>query len=466
MENQHVSYILAPSGNLTVFINGIEYPVDSKDPDMGEILSILDSDTPDVSRLMRLLNIGQSIIAKLNDNIEIRDGVLYYKERPLNNSLTQRIIDFVRGDYPVKALVNFLENLMQNPSATSVNELFDFLESKGLPIDNAGYVHAYKVVRKDFYDKYSGTILNSIGAVIKKQRNEVDDVRERECSFGLHVGAMSYIKSYGNASDRVLLVRFNPRDAVSVPKDCNFTKLRVCEYEVLREIENQLEDSNYTNYAHLEDGEDDDCIDDTEGDDYKSLGYENDYDGFLCCVECGSSPDYCECDRCTLCKALLSWCECAYCDNCGELEGNCECCEDCEDCTCHDSAFLVDEDPPVRSDELVSLEKTNCFDDGYIVGFTHAKQGLPLAGGVTCPMDIAQPRYWVFGYWKGFNDMQMESNDTQTQDNCYNDGYIVGFTDARGGWSNWGEAKIPPVAEVPAFWLSGYRDGYASGESS
>jgi hypothetical protein len=32
------------------------------------------------------------------------------------------------------------------------------------------------------------------------------------------------------------MVRFNPKDAVSVPEDCDCQKLRVCKYEILEEI--------------------------------------------------------------------------------------------------------------------------------------------------------------------------------------------------------------------------------------
>jgi hypothetical protein len=36
----------------------------------------------------------------------------------------------------------------------------------------------------------------------------------------------------------VVKVKINPRDVVSVPRDCDFQKLRTCRYEVLAEIDN------------------------------------------------------------------------------------------------------------------------------------------------------------------------------------------------------------------------------------
>jgi len=34
-------------------------------------------------------------------------------------------------------------------------------------------------------------------------------------------------------------VKVNPKDVVSVPYDYNYSKMRVCEYEVLREVEDK-----------------------------------------------------------------------------------------------------------------------------------------------------------------------------------------------------------------------------------
>ena len=34
-----------------------------------------------------------------------------------------------------------------------------------------------------------------------------------------------------------MIVRFNPKDAVSVPTDCECQKLRVCKYEVIGEFD-------------------------------------------------------------------------------------------------------------------------------------------------------------------------------------------------------------------------------------
>ena len=62
------------------------------------------------------------------------------------------------------------------------------------------------------------------------------------CSNGLHAGALNYVASYGSveSNDRIVIVKINPEDVVSVPSDCNCEKLRTCRYEVVGEYQGEL----------------------------------------------------------------------------------------------------------------------------------------------------------------------------------------------------------------------------------
>ena len=171
-------------------------------------------------------------------DVSVQDGVVFYKGHEVHNTLTDRIVEFAEEGAPVEHMVKFLDNLMDNPSHRAVNELYDFLELRGMPITYDGCFQAYKAVRSDYTDKYSGEIDNSPGAVVSMPRNQVDDNRDRHCSEGLHVGAWDYAGPdgwYAGHGDRIMLVKVNPRDAVSVPSDHGCTKLRVCKYKVVRE---------------------------------------------------------------------------------------------------------------------------------------------------------------------------------------------------------------------------------------
>ena len=136
----------------------------------------------------------------------------------------------------------------------SQKELYDFLEHESLPITEDGYFLAYKAVRADYMDKYRGAFDNHVGNVCEMTRSKVDDDRSRGCSNGLHAGALNYVAGYGSveSNDKIVIVKINPKDVVSVPSDCNHEKLRTCRYEVVGEYQGELLKPLYN--ASLENG--------------------------------------------------------------------------------------------------------------------------------------------------------------------------------------------------------------------
>ena len=124
---------------------------------------------------------------------------------------------------------------------------------------------------------------NSVGQVCEMPRSKVDDNRSVGCSAGLHVGALDYVASYGSpeAEDNIIIVKINPRDAVSVPTDSSHQKLRTCRYEVVGLYEGELKRPVY--HASLEDGYesyegyDDDYDDDYDDEDYDDTEYDEEY---------------------------------------------------------------------------------------------------------------------------------------------------------------------------------------------
>lgn len=139
----------------------------------------------------------------------------------------------------LNSITKFLDNVLENPSHTSVNELWSFLEACSLPITSDGMFLAYKKVRYDYKDIYSNTYDNSIGQILEMPRYMVDDNRNKTCSTGFHCCSYEYLGHYGSSSSdlsRVMIVKVNPANVVSVPSDYNNQKMRVSKYEVIDEI--------------------------------------------------------------------------------------------------------------------------------------------------------------------------------------------------------------------------------------
>jgi len=191
------------------------------------------------------------------------DGRVFVDGEEIHGSIVTRIMEFQRDNLPFENLLHFVENIKKNPSYCSQLELYDFLENKGLPITEDGCFLAYKAVRADYRDKYSGKIDNSPGHIVTIDRGKVDDNRSNACSKGLHVGALDYVYSYGGGDDHIIIVKVNPADVVSVPQDYSCQKCRVCRYEVLRDFTGELKRPLYQPT-----GEELDQYDDDDDDEY------------------------------------------------------------------------------------------------------------------------------------------------------------------------------------------------------
>lgn len=258
--NKEYSYIMGEDfACLVKMSNGTSVTVYESNPNFAEFVSLISE-----GKFEEALILGDTKAALNNyfakgtssKGIEFRvSDVVEYKANggdwvEFHNALSNRIIDMAKKQLGVEPLINFMNNLLSNPSKQSVDELYLFLEKSSLPITDDGCFIAYKKVRSDYKDIYSGKFDHSIGNVISMPRNEVDDIRTNCCSVGFHFCSKGYLPHYGASSetDRVVLVKINPADVVSIPVDYNNAKGRCCKYEVVGELNNWkgLSDKDYT----------------------------------------------------------------------------------------------------------------------------------------------------------------------------------------------------------------------------
>lgn len=149
----------------------------------------------------------------------------------------------------------------------------------------------------------NGHVPNPDGAIVEMPRSMVQNDPTVGCASGLHVGTYDYARGW--ARDVLLKVKVNPRDVVSVPLECDASKVRVCRFEVisheeidpgdnLREFYDRplswgydggrdWDDEDYDEDGYAPDGYDRDGYD---RDGYDANGY--DADGF---DECGYDWD-------------------------------------------------------------------------------------------------------------------------------------------------------------------------------
>lgn len=194
------------------------------------------------------------------------DGLLALDGEPFTKDVSAKVVSMVRAGASPEPLQRCLRKLRRNQRASAQRELLLFLAASGFPIHEDGDIIGYKKVRADYFDIHSGTVCYRPAALMEpdelaryttpvtglgKEGNvtievvdglttvsmpihAVDDDRQQTCSYGLHVAAHDYAKNFG--SGRLVVVKINPEDVVSVPYDYGNQKMRVARLQVVAEI--------------------------------------------------------------------------------------------------------------------------------------------------------------------------------------------------------------------------------------
>lgn len=248
-----MKYVVANDGNVVAFVNGSVCTFSKSHPRYERLVSYLKSGSSE------FFEAAYDVAVALKDFSEgyigVEDGKLSWDGNTMPDMFSDTLLNMMDQGFPFEPMLNFLDNMADNPSDRAIVELFDFMSHKHLPITADGCFLAYKAVRSDYKDIYSGSFDNSVGSVCEVPRASVSDNREHHCAAGLHVGAIDYAKEYGGIDNndddggngnRLMICKVNPADVVSVPSDCRCQKLRACRYEVVSEFEDV-----FTSVVHM-----------------------------------------------------------------------------------------------------------------------------------------------------------------------------------------------------------------------
>lgn len=220
----------------TVLIDGKPEVISAEHPNFEAVKDCLREGRWD--EIQQLINVSQAVSEYAKGKLLVADGVVTYAGTPLHNTAVTRLLGLMKEGFPVDYLVAFLDNVCENPDARAVEGLYSWLEKGNLPLSEDGHIIAYKIINNDYTDVRTGAIDNSVGAVCEMPRFLCDGDPDRTCSTGLHFCSAEYLPHYGSySSNRVVLVKINPRDVVAFPRDYNISKGRCCRYQVVEEIE-------------------------------------------------------------------------------------------------------------------------------------------------------------------------------------------------------------------------------------
>ncbi len=182
--------------------------------------------------------------AKNQDGLSVKDDVVLYNGEPLTTGAAKKLFELKAAGFDVAPMIKFLENCYKNPYPAVVEKLYEFLESKGMPITEDGCFIGYKYCNQDYFDSYTGKTYKYLpNTFVTMPRVDFHDLSGSECSHhGLHVGNWEYSgvkdNNYNNGlyGRRNMLVKVNPKDVVSVPYGSEAKKIRTWEMYVIKEL--------------------------------------------------------------------------------------------------------------------------------------------------------------------------------------------------------------------------------------
>ena len=296
-----VKFTLVPNKSITLFVKGNQKSYLSDDPLFDQIIKCIKEGSWDV--LNKLMN-PEVLIEKLSKGtFKVIDGVVYVGTdsgtHELPEELNSTVLEFMNENLPYNYLVKFAAKLFANQSESSVKQLYKYLVKNQFPICEDGDFIAYRKVTNNFKDFRTETFDNSIGSMVEMKREDVDPDPNVTCSRGLHAANWDYVhNSYYPGQGRIVAMKINPADVVSVPTDYNDAKMRVCKFYVLEEVKVEYTGPRAYKFEH---GAEDDVEEDPNMD--------------CICRQCNDA-----CDLGNACEVLH--CDTA-CNACFDENGNC-----------------------------------------------------------------------------------------------------------------------------------------------
>lgn len=248
---RNIFYTRHDSG-LTLMKDGKQSTVSNTHPNFSKILDALkNAKFEEVEKLMSIKDaINSAGISKKfeGQRVYVDNGKVFYidshkKSHELHGALVNRIIDDLGKPSFEKyadALLAFLNNIMKNKLKDIREELYEFLMSGKTPITYDGCFLAYKKVRFDYFDIFTGKMNNAPGEVVMMPQAEVDTNRNNECSRGLHFASIGYLSKYRTIDKfKIVIVKVNPCHVFAIPRDYNCQKGRASEYFVVGEYKSK-----------------------------------------------------------------------------------------------------------------------------------------------------------------------------------------------------------------------------------
>ena len=235
--NKPVPYILT-SDSLTVVVDGKSKGIHRTHLNFGLAVQALKEKA--WAKLIKVIDTAAALRTWSAGQITIENGAVLYEGKVVANVVCDRILQHMNDGIDHTPLVKFLRRLMLNPDERCREALYIFLEKNNIPIDqSSGNIIAYKSLRADMTDQYTGTVKNVVGKTVRwgdrPNEKKVDVQFGQGCasSGGYHCGSEAYSVSFGGEDRIVCVVSVDPAKIVSTASESSEQKIRTLEYTPL-----------------------------------------------------------------------------------------------------------------------------------------------------------------------------------------------------------------------------------------
>lgn len=229
------------ASNITVFVSGQIVKIPNTHSGFKALAEHLQGAEHDAETIMQLADKRKALARLTAGQVTVIGSTVYYRGVPIRSALSDRLIKLTDQGFDATPWALFMDKVMQNPSENSRERLFEFLDRWEAPLTPDGDFIAFKGVKADYSSTRTGpdgkTVYNIPGTVVEMPREQVVEDPNVTCASGLHACASHYLDSFWSTQNKVLALAINPRDVVSIPIDYNLSKMRVCRYEVIGDIE-------------------------------------------------------------------------------------------------------------------------------------------------------------------------------------------------------------------------------------
>jgi len=186
-----------------------------------------------LSNLAGLSTAGRAIKAPDTGGVDrhgrfvVTEQEIRLDDEELRSPVADRMLWMKQQGLDYSPLLAFAANLMENPARRPVEDLFDYVDSRGLAIDAEGYVLGYEAPGEPV-DPETGP--REPGRTITVRRNRTEEDPLRPCMTSLKVGPFP-VGAALPAGSLLPVVRVHPRDVVAVPMGTG--PLRCCAMNVI-----------------------------------------------------------------------------------------------------------------------------------------------------------------------------------------------------------------------------------------